>query len=854
MRKTWISYAAAAALAFAAVRLAFSGPPGGDINKQRPKYHIDFIPPAPVLSPEEELKTFKLPPGFHIELVAAEPMVQEPVALAFDPDARMYVVEMRGYMPDIKGTGEMAPVGRVSRLESSNHDGKYDKSAIFLDGLVIPRSVGFAGKGVLVGEPPNVWFCRDTKGDGHADEKTLVFSNFGHQSADAEYNPNGFMRDIDNWYYDADWPLRFNYLGRKFHQESTTSRGQYGIAQDDDGRLFFNNNSNMLRCDLVPAETLTANPLLDAPAGLNVMIAKNATFPSRVNPGVNRGYTADLNLQGKLQRNTAACGPTIYRGDQFPADYRGNAFVCEPAGNLVSRQVLTSDGLQITAKSVQHDGLDFLTSTDERFRPVFLTTAPDGSLFLVDMYHGILQHKVYISAYLADQIKKRDLENNDGHRGRIWRIYADGAPLGPQPNLSKAKPPELVRTLSNPNGWWRDTAQRLLVERGDINTVPLLEKVVKGESPDATPLAKIHALWTLAGIDGLDDGVAAAATRDLDPQVRVAALRAAGLMIRKRTASATIKAMLALASDPDPAVQLQVLAMSAPDLPDLQAAGTRILIQHLGDPIFRAAAVSGATGRELETLKNLLGNPAFAGDGERALLSELADCVIQGRNPDKISQLIAQIAAISNTADQESLMEGVTEALAPPPKSHIVARRLRLPKEPSGLSELVGSSNVKIKELATRAASVMSWPGKPGDTTPPLKPLTEEEQKLFDNGREVFAQICSQCHQPSGLGQAGTAPRLVDSEWLLGPKDRVVRIVLDGLHGPIAVAGRTTDLEMPGLKALSDEQIASALTFLRRNWGHEADPISVTTVNQIRQQTTDRGDELWTAEELSKIK
>ena len=131
-----------------------------------------------------------------------------------------------------------------------------------------------------------------------------------------------------------------------------------------------------------------------------------ATFPGRVNPGVNRGYTEDVNLEGKLQRVTAACGPTIYRGDHFPPEFRGNAFVCEPAGNLVSRQVITQDGLNVTSKSVQQGGLDFLTSTDERFRPVSLYTGPDGALYVIDIYHGILQHKAYVSAYLADQMRQ----------------------------------------------------------------------------------------------------------------------------------------------------------------------------------------------------------------------------------------------------------------------------------------------------------------------------------------------------------------------------------------------------------------------------------------------------------------
>jgi len=859
LRTLSLVLAAAGCLLATLAATLLGGAPGGDLAKQRPTYHIDFIPPAPVLSPQEELKTFKLPPGFHIELVAAEPMVEEPVALTFDPDGRIYVVEMRAYMPDMKGTGEFDPIGRVVRLESSAGDGKYDKSTIFLDNLVVPRAVGLAGKGVLVGEPPNLWLAQDTKGDGHADQKTLLFSDFGVRKADAEYNPNGLAWSIDNWYYDADWGVRFNYVARKFHRESTLMRGQYGIAQDDVGHLFYNNNSSLLRCDLVPAEDMAVNPFLDSPGGVNVQIALNKTYPARVNPGVNRGYVdnGDLDHNGKLQRPTASCGPTIYRGAAFPAEYRGNAFICEPAGNLVSRQVLTQDGISIKAEDARHDGLDFLTSTDERSRPVYLSSAPDGSLYVVDLYHGILQHKTYLSAYLADQVRKRDLENNDGHRGRIWRIVADGAAPSAMPHLSKATSEELVKQLSNPNGWWRDTAQRLLVERHDMRMSPLLERIVESKSADTPPISKIHALWTLQGIDSLEDDVAADATQDADPRVRLAALRAGESMIRKRTGSGLIKAMANLANDPDPAVQLQVLALAAPDLADVQPAAMQILARHLFDPMFRAAAINGSTGRELEMLQALLTDKTFAADipGRTELFYELADCVIRGRNAGRTEQLISLIAAQPSSAmpQQEALLAGIVDAV-PNPKSKIMTRHIRMPHEPQGLSTLIASSDKKIRDPALRIMAVMSWPGKPGDTTPPLTPLTASQQKLFDQGHEVFGQICAACHQPSGLGMAGTAPPLVDSEWLLGPQDRVVRIVLNGLHGPITVGKHSVDLEMPGLKVLTDEQIASALTYLRREWGHEASPIEIATIQRIRQESADRGDLEWTAEELLTIK
>ncbi len=846
--------AAISALGFGvAVR---AGDPGGDLSKQQPKYRIKGeIPPAPIRSPEEELKTFKLPPGFRMELVAAEPLVEEPIALTFDPDGRVYVVEMRGYMPDVQGTGELDPVGKIVRLESSKGDGTLDKSTTFLEGLIIPRAVGLAGDGVLVAEPPTVWFCRDTKGEGKCTEKKVVFTDFGARNPNPEHMANGLMWNLDNWYYNADWPARFKFSKGQFLRDGTIARGQWGIAPDDTGRLFYNSNSSMLRCDLVPAQYMMRNPSLPAPPGLNVAIAANAVFSSRVNPGVNRGYTEDCNMEGHLARVTASCGPTIYRGGQYPAEFQGNAFVCEPAGNLMVRHVVTQQGVNITAKSVQQDGVDFLTSTDERFRPVSLYNAPDGSIYVVDLYHGILQHKAYVSAYLADQIKKRDLEKNDGHRGRIWRIVHGSAKPGVQPRLSKAPVSELVKTLSNPNGWWRDTAQRLLVERQDETAVPLLNAVVSGKASGATPLAKIHALYALDGLGLLDDDAVAGAMKDADARVRVAAVRLGEILIRKHTGASTLEAAQALGKDSDPGVQLQALSMG--DVPELEKEVVAILLKHADDPLFRSAAISGAAGRELELVSSLIANKdlATAGKGSSEMFSDLAGCVVRGRSSERIEKLLELIAAqpAGAKAAQEALASGMAEAVAPT-KAKTSARVLRLNREPAALAKLTGNSDGNISKMAKRAENNMSWPGKPGDNTPPLKPLTEVQEKRFVVGRELFSQNCATCHQPSGLGQDGIAPPLVDSEWVLGPEDRVTRILLCGLRGPLKVGKKTLDLEMPSMRAFDDEQVASILTYIRREWGHEANPVEPGIVTRLRKETAERGDTQWTAEELLQIK
>jgi mono/diheme cytochrome c family protein/glucose/arabinose dehydrogenase len=861
---TILGIAAAGAAILCGTAAILNGAPGGDLSKQQPKWHLDHIPPAPVLTPQEELKTFKLPPGFHMELVAAEPMVEEPICLTFDPDGRMYVVELRAYMPDIRGTGELDSVGRVVRLESSKGDGNYDKRTVFVDKLSVPRAVGLVGDGVLVAEPPNVYLCKDSKNTGICDEKKSILSDYASHTADPEHLANGLVPCMDNWYYSANWSTRFRYVKGQLLRDSTLSRGQWGIAQDDVGRLFYNSNSSMLRCDLFPAQYLTRNPYLSSPAGVNVGIALNKTYPGRVTPGVNRGYTEDDDMNGKLQRVTAACGPTIYRGTNFPPEFEGNAFVCEPAGNMVIRHVLTQDGVNIAAKSVQTDGLDFLTSQDERFRPVSLYTGPDGSLYLIDMYHGILQHKAYLSAYLADQIKKRDLEDKGEHRGRIWRIVADSGKLDTPPHLSTASASQLVETLSHPNGWWRDTAQRLLVEKQDPASIPLLEQLItKGKAPQMTPLARLHAIWALQGMDKLTDDVASVAAKDADPRVRLGALQAADVLLHKHIAPKTEEVMSAMANDPDADVRLQLVATGSADVPDVQKAGLEVLAHHMTDPVFRCAAMNASTGRELDFLQTLLTNKSFAEapDGTKQLMVELAEDITKARRADRIEGLFDFIAKLPDAHKQWqlALLTGMADAVTPPKpkgnkKSQTHVRPFRLPRQPPALPILLSSRDKKTKDLTERVEAALSWPKKPGDKTPPLKPLNADQQARFETGRTLFTAICAQCHQPSGLGQEGLAPPLVDSEWVLGPSPRTARIILNGVHGPIQVGKKTIELEMPGLGTLDDTQISSVLTYIRREWGHEASPVDPQTVTEVRKDTAKRGELQWTMEELLEVK
>jgi mono/diheme cytochrome c family protein/glucose/arabinose dehydrogenase len=520
----------------------------------------ELIPPAPALTPAQALKTFKLAPGFRIELVAGEPLVESPVAMTFDADGRIWVVEMRGFMPNPDGTGEAEIPGRVAVLEDTDGDGRADKKTIFLDHLAMPRAIAMAGEGVLVGEPPHLWYCRDTNGDDVCDQKTEVAHDYGDPK-NPEHTANGLVRDLDNWYYNLYHTYRYRLAGGKWERQPIGNRAQWGLTQDHFGRLYFTSNSDQLRGDMIPAHYAGTQPGLKLP-GLNVQVAHDQTvWPGRVNPGVNRGYQpGTLRDDGTLARFTAACGTEIYRGHLFPPEFVGNAFVCEPAGNLVRRNVLTEkDGL-VTARN-PYEKSEFLTSTDERFRPVNLRTGPDGALYVVDMYHGILQHRIYVTTYLRKQIEDRGLDK-PLFQGRIYRILPKTKRPDRPPRLAQAQPAALVRFLSHPNGWVRDTAQRLLVERGGDSAVNDLRAVARGEG---LLLARLHALWTLGGLDGLDAETIARALSDPEPKIRVVGVRLAESFLKILTDTPEVKRVrsqvLALVHDPEAEVRMQ-LALS----------------------------------------------------------------------------------------------------------------------------------------------------------------------------------------------------------------------------------------------------------------------------------------------------
>jgi len=711
----------------------------------------DDIPPAPVISAEEAIEDFEVEDGFEIQIVAREPEVVDPVALSFDENGAMWVVEMRDYMWTTEGDKTGDPAGRIVVTRDLDGDGFNETSTVFMDGLFLPRAISIYNGGVLVAVPPNLLFVERTGEGGYEPGNITVVDSVYAVGMNAEHQPNGLIVAMDNWIYNAKSDQRYRLKNGEWLKETTEYRGQWGISQDDWGRLFYNNNSQTLLGDDFPPNTIPRNPHRDVgDRGVySRSRASNRTWPSRVTPGVNRGYRpATLGDDGKLVNVTSAAGPVIYRGDNFPESYRGNAFVSETSVHLVKRVVLDDEEGMVAGRFPYQDR-EFWTSTDERFRPVNGYTAPDGSLYILDMYRGVIQHVTYLTDYLKRQIEMRGLDTPLG-LGRIYRVKWQANDLGPTPRLGEASNQELVVHLSHENGWWRDTAQRLLVERNATEMRTALEALAVGGED---PRTRVHALWTLEGIGQLTFGTLELASENRHPKVRGAIAR-----------------------------------LSA----EMGGAPARRLLESMLD------GSSNEEGLHIAAAASSMGRDAWP----------------------------VLIAAEREHPDSPSMIDVVLGSLEDQEEDFLAVARAE-----NATDRLQGAAN-----QAAGMALVQSLSG--------VRLLPASFDASFERGEGVYNQFCSTCHGREGEGMASTAPPLLRSHWVLQDPDRLIRMTLDGLEGPIDVDGKVYEApdivdHMPGLRDMpfSDRDIADALTFVRNSWENQASGITESDVARVRQNS-----------------
>lgn len=443
------------------------------------------------------LDGYQIEPGFELELIASEPLLKAPVAIDFDAKGRIWVAQMPGYMNDMQGSDEDKPTGSIKILEDLDNDGVADHAKIFLDSLVMPRSLAHVYGGLLYAEPPYLYFV-DIENDKPVNR--IIVDSIYAADGNPEHQPNGLLLNIDNWIYNAKSNFRYQRKNGVWKKEPTTFRGQWGISHDNFGRLYFNNNSQLLLGDHVLPNRFVRNKNFTPKAAVN----RKLTNDQRVYPlhptTVNRGYAPGvLNADSVLVNATAAAGLVVYRGGVFPEGYDENVFVSIPEGNLIKRNILSFTGDSTIAKQAW-EGKEFLASTDEGFRPVSLKNGPDGSMYVVDMHRGMIGHHAYLSPYLKKKNESVRLDTVTDF-GRIIKVKSKINIPEDIPNFDVLNGQKLVQLLKNKNGWIRDRAQQILIFEGKKEAIPALKELaLKGESE----WARIHALHTLNGLDALD--------------------------------------------------------------------------------------------------------------------------------------------------------------------------------------------------------------------------------------------------------------------------------------------------------------------------------------------------------------
>ncbi|HNT22294.1 MAG TPA: cytochrome C [Saprospiraceae bacterium] len=525
------------------------------------KRAVDLHPSPLPLSPAESIKKIQLPPGYSVELVAAEPLIRDPVGMAWDGNGNLYVVEMSTFMMDARATDQYKPYNRIVRLVDTDWDGRMDRSTIFIDSLVLPRVVLPVRDELIVGvtNVQHLYAYIDTNDDGRADQKRLVFKNDAIDSRNMEHQNGGLIWNLDNWIYPSRDNLRFKYKEGRLIADTLIDNmiGQWGMTSDNYGRLFYSEAGPglpVVQFNQMPAYG-SLNFSDQYPADFAVPWPIMSTVDAQGGPQVLRPSDSTLN------QFTSGCGQSIFRGDRMPEDMQGDYFIAEPVARVIKRgKVIDRDGKRMVENVYQ--GQDWLASADFNFRPVNTYTGPDGCFYIVDMYRGIIQEGEFAEedSWLNRKIKALGLEKNKGY-GRIYRVvHRDYRRDAEKPRLLEKSAMDLLPYLGHPNGWWRDQAQQLLVLKQDKSIYePLLQMVrnAPGALIRDKALARIHALWTLDGLGLAHTGILSEALKDEHAQVRKAAVWIGEAWIRQND-TAFINRLGLLKDDPSPDVRIQL--------------------------------------------------------------------------------------------------------------------------------------------------------------------------------------------------------------------------------------------------------------------------------------------------------
>ena len=585
-----------------------AGKSAGQIKKEKNPYAI--------LTPEEELETFELAPGYVAELVASEPMVQEPVLTVWDGNGAMYVAEMRSYMQDENGTGtKTLRNGRIKKLVDLDGDGRMDKATIFVDNLNLPRMILPLDDWIAVRETDtmDVIAYRDTDGDGIADENKLLYEKGPYSrngpKTSVEHQDSGMLWNVDNQIYITYNMERYQFTDGTWRAEKQPGHWtQWGLTHDDYGKLFWIDNTNPLKAaQFHPKYWKTVHRLAkNLPAGDPVSLGKS--YEPAFTKATSICLTGDRGGQVSAVRGfTSACGQSIYRGNKFPYDTRGAYFFCDPTIHVVRRAYVEYPDGKLMLRKAEPEGEEFFRSSDFNSRFINTAVGPDGCLYVTDMYRGIIQDAAWFNSGNREFARRTGV-NKHIQMGRIWRIrHQDHRPYQEKPQMLSESTEELVRHLQNPIGWWRDTAQKLILLRNDREkTIPLLEGLFRFTQ---SPLPRMHALWTLDGMKALTPGIKREALSDRSPVLR----RAMVQMIEPKL-PAELDTLLPLKDERDPRVTEQLIfTLGTIDDPKAEEMIQSLATRHLADQgVMLATTVSLWGKKDLPFVEKVKSKKIFA--------------------------------------------------------------------------------------------------------------------------------------------------------------------------------------------------------------------------------------------------
>jgi putative membrane-bound dehydrogenase-like protein len=751
------------------------------------------------MSPDEAIHSFKLPQGFQMELVASEPLIEEPSGVCWDEHGNLYVCELHGYNlegqydidalnktgkldrivrriqadDEAKNRAELETFGRIKQLSDTDGDGRMDHATLFASGLPPCFGMVAAREGIIVICAPDIYYLADLDNDGVADVRERLFTGF--RTGVLERRINAPQWGLDNWIYigangqsDAitgpylKAPVALGRTDFRIKADGSAiepvlgSTGTFGHTFTAEGdRLTISTGTPGYQVIPLPWRYLARNPELPTPSternAANYQITYPASNPHpwrtrRYNdPGFSKYYTDHYGKAESIPNGylTSACSPFIYRDIAFPESYRGHNFSCEPAQNLIHHSIPQWVGPELHLRRGENESeQEFLASSDTWFHPMNLSHGPDGAMYITDFYREIIEDYSAIPRYLQQLYGL----TNGMHHGRIWRLTHQSAPKAPSTKMSHLFDAQLANEVGSPHAWRRETARRLLIER---MTDQVHSALIEHLNPDTAPEAAINALYTLEGLNALNTGVLKRALNHKHWSVKRHALRIGDALPPDSTGSIETAEWLSdiVHYGQEPRLLLQI-ALS--------------LGSYTTEGALNALAYLAEQHSDIRWMDTAIGSSVY--QREEALLGR----ILHHRKPNEslAEQLVAAIATRGNRIQIQKAQASV-KFLAKPPHRETYTRILE-------------SALVDAQETLERIA--LEAPELPDEAT--LKKLESklpdylkalENDTDMEQGRELFTEHCSSCHQAGGLGKLA-GPNL-DSEFQRAP-ETIVRDIL----------------------------------------------------------------------------